>query len=98
MLDLGVDQKHLFKELGSYQSIPAKLKFPRINAVALAARNLSSAPPGKKHRRAIIYKSALIAISRKHIKQSKLSSNIKKTSLDIFTCLARAEGKITDIK
>ncbi len=28
------------------------------------------------------------------IKQSNLSANVKKISLDIFTCLARAEGKI----
>lgn len=99
LLDLGVDQKHLLKELGKLPMGAFKIKIFRdkrggiagtkFDVIASTQKNISS--------RCHLKKSSYRDITTL-IKQSKLSANVKKISLDIFSLLARAEGKIHGCK
>jgi uncharacterized protein (TIGR00299 family) protein len=95
MLDLGVDRKYLLKELGKLSVGSYQLKISRdkrrgitgtkVDVVVSSERNKDS----KHHQTERTFSDIA-----KLIKISKLSGNVKKISLDIFTRLASAEGKI----
>ena len=95
MLDLGIDQDYLLKELGnlpigSYKVETCKDKRGGItgtkaDVIVPSVKRVSSRYPTKER---TFREIALM------IEQSNLSANVRKISLDIFTCLARAEGKI----
>jgi pyridinium-3,5-bisthiocarboxylic acid mononucleotide nickel chelatase len=92
MLDLGVDRKYLLKELGklsvgSYQLQVSKDKRGGITGTKVDVIILSKSGGHHVHERTF-------SDIAKLIKQSKLSADVKKMSLDIFTRLARAEAKI----
>ena len=95
MLDLGVDQKYLLKELGNLPVDSYKIKVYKDKRGGITGTKVDViVPPQKKisfhhaHQR-----NTFRDISRM-IKESRLSANVKKISLNIFTSLARAEGKI----
>jgi hypothetical protein len=95
MLDLGVDQKYLLKELsklfiGSYKLQVCKDKRQGITGTKVNV----IVPSQKKTSSPHTQKECTFRDITRMIKQSSLSANIKKISLDIFTRLARAEGKI----
>ena len=99
MIDLGVDQKYLLKEIGNLPINSYKIKVykdkrggitgTKVDVIVSPQKKISSRPSLKERTFRDI---AGI------IKQSKLSANVKKISLDIFTRLARAEGKIHGYK
>jgi len=95
MLDLGVDQKYLLTELGklhvdSYKIKAYKDKRRGINGTKV---DVIIPTPDKTSRRHVHQERSFRDIA-KLIRESKLSAAIKETSLDIFTLIAKAEGKI----
>ena len=95
MLDLGVDQKYLLKKLSSLPIDSYKIKVYKDKRGGITGTKVDViVPPQKKtSSQHTLNKQTFGGISRM-IKQSDLSANVKKISLDIFTRLARAEGKI----
>ncbi|MBN1363470.1 MAG: nickel pincer cofactor biosynthesis protein LarC [Syntrophaceae bacterium] len=89
MLDLGVDQKFLLKELGKLPVGSYKLKVYQDKRGGITGTKVDVVVTSH-HRHD---KRTFRDIS-KLIKQSKLSTDVKKMSLDIFSRLARAEAKI----
>ena len=95
MLDLGVDQKYLVKELGKLAIDSYKIKVSKDKRGGITGTKVD-----------VIVTTQKKSSSRHHLpertfrditktlKQSDLSANVKKISMNIFTCLARAEGKI----
>lgn len=95
MLDLGVDQKHLLKELGKLPIDSYKIKVCKDKRGGITGIKVDViVPPQKKTSSRHHMPERTFRDITKMIKGSNLSSNIKKISLDIFTCLAKAEGKI----
>ncbi|HNY49505.1 MAG TPA: nickel pincer cofactor biosynthesis protein LarC [Smithella sp.] len=99
LLDLGVDRKYLLKELGKLSIGSYKIKIYQDKRggitgtkfdVLIPASKKTSSPLGRQNRS---YRDIA-----KLIRQSQLSAYVKKTSLNIFTRLAEAEGKIHGCK
>ncbi|MCU0614025.1 MAG: nickel pincer cofactor biosynthesis protein LarC [Desulfobacterales bacterium] len=95
MLDLGVDQKYLLKELGKLPIDSYRIKVGKDKRQGITGTKVDVivTPEKKTSSRHSLPERSFREIS-KIIKQSTLSSPVKKISLEIFTCLARAEGKI----
>jgi pyridinium-3,5-bisthiocarboxylic acid mononucleotide nickel chelatase len=95
MLDLGVDQKYLLKELGKLPVDSYKIKVNKDKRGGITGTKVDVIVPPKKKTssRQTLQKRTFRDIIRM-IKQSNLSANVKMISIDIFTRLARAEGKI----
>jgi hypothetical protein len=95
MLDLGVDQKYLLKELGNLPIDSYKIKVYKDKRGGITGTKVDVIVPSQKKTssRQTLQKRTYRDITQM-IKQSNLSANVKKISLDIFTRLARAEGKI----
>ena len=95
MLDLGVDQKYLLKGLGKLPIDSYKIKIYKDKRGGITGTKVDViVPPQKKtSSRQTLQKRTYRDITQM-IKQSNLSAKVKKISLDIFTRLARAEGKI----
>ncbi len=95
MLDLGVDQKYLVKELGKLPIDSYKIKVGKDKRGGITGTKVDVivTPQKKTSSRHSLSERTFRDIT-KIIKQSDLSTNVKKISIDIFTCLARAEGKI----
>jgi hypothetical protein len=95
MLDLGVDQEYLLKELGNLPVDSYKIKVYKDRRGGITGTKVDViVPPQKKTlSRHVLPKRTFRDITRM-IRESNLSANVKKISLNIFTCLARAEGKI----
>ncbi len=95
MLDLGVDQKYLLKELGNLPVDSYKIKVYKDKRGGITGTKFDVIVPSQKKNlsRRTLKKRTFRDISGM-IKQSNLSTNVKKISLDIFTRLAGAEGKI----
>ena len=95
MLDLGVDQKYLLKELDKLSIGTYKLKVYKDKRGGITGTKVDViAPTPKKSSSHAELKKRTFRDIAKTIKQSNLSAHVKKNSLDIFLCLARAEGKI----
>jgi uncharacterized protein (TIGR00299 family) protein len=95
MLDLGVDQKYLLKELGKLSIDSYKIKVCKDKRGGITGTKVDViVPPQKKTSSRHTMPERTFRDITKIIRQSNLSPNIKKISLNIFTCLARAEGKI----
>ena len=95
MLDLGVDQKYLLKELGKLPIDSCKIKVYKDKRGGITGTKVDViVPPQKKNSSHHQLPERTFRDITKIIKQSNLSSNVKKISLNIFTCLARAEAKI----
>jgi len=95
MLDLGVDQKYLLKELGKLPVDSYKIKVHKDKRGGITGTKVDVIiPPQKKASSRHTLKRRTFRDITGMIKQSNLSANVKKISLDIFTRLARAEGKI----
>jgi len=95
MLDLGVDQKYLLKELGLLPSDSYKIKVYKDKRAGITGTKVDVIVPAKKKAfSGHVLKERTFRDIARIIKQSNLSANVKKISLDIFTRLARAEGKI----
>jgi pyridinium-3,5-bisthiocarboxylic acid mononucleotide nickel chelatase len=95
MLDLGVDQKYLLKELGNLPVDSYKIKVHKDKRGGITGTKVDViVPPQKKTSSRHTLKRRTFRDITGMIKQSNLSANVKKISLDIFTRLARAEGKI----
>ena len=95
MLDLGVDQKYLLKELGNLPINSYKIKVYKDKRGGITGTKVDVIVPPQKTdpSRHTLKKRTFRDITRM-IKQSNLSANVKRISIDIFTRLARAEGKI----
>lgn len=95
MLDLGVDQKYLLKELGKLSIGTYKLKVYKDKRGGITGTKVDVMIPTHKKLspHAVVNKRTFSDIS-KIIKQSNLSATVKKVSLDIFSRLVRAEAKI----
>ncbi len=99
LLDLGVDQKYLLKELGKlspgsykikiYQDKRGGISGTKFDVLAPSPKKASPHHPGQER----TYRDIV-----KIIRQSKLPANVQKISLDIFTRVAEAEGKIHGCK
>lgn len=95
LLDLGVDSKYLLKELGKLPIDSYKIKISRDKRGGISGTKFDVIVPSREktssrhHLRERTFRDII-----KIIKQSKLSANVKKISLDIFTRLARTEAKI----
>ena len=89
MLDLGVDQKYLLKELGKLPVDSYKIKVCKDKRGGITGTKVDVIVPLQKNTssRHHLPEKTFRDIT-KMIKQSKLSGNVKKISLDIFTCLA----------
>lgn len=95
MLDLGVDQTYLLKELGKLPVTSYEIKIYKDKRAGVTGTKCDVVVPTRK-------KASLGHASSERsfrditriINESRLTENIKKISLSIFTCLARAEGKI----
>jgi uncharacterized protein (TIGR00299 family) protein len=95
MLDLGVDQKYLLKELGNLPVDSYKIKVYKDKRGGITGTKVDVIVPSqKKASSGHVLKERTFRDIARMIKQSNLSANVKKISLDIFTRLARAEGKI----
>jgi pyridinium-3,5-bisthiocarboxylic acid mononucleotide nickel chelatase len=95
MLDLGVDQKYLLKELGNLPVDSYKIKVCKDIRGGITGTKVDVALSSqKKNFSRHGHKKRTFRDISGMIKQSNLSANVKKISLDIFTRLARAEGKI----
>jgi hypothetical protein len=95
MLDLGVDQKYLLKELGKLSVGSYQLKISRDKRGGIAGTKVDvivSSP--KKTASDKNHAERKFSDIAKLIKESKLPERVKKISLDIFTRLAMAEGRI----
>lgn len=99
LLDLGVDQKHLLKELGKLPMGAFKIKISPDKRGGIAGTKFDVIVPSQKKISAHQSpKERTYQNISKLIRQSDLSANVKKTSIDIFSLLARAEGKIHGCK
>jgi hypothetical protein len=99
MLDLGVDQKYLLKELGKLPVDSYKIKVHKDKRGGITGTKVDViVPPQKKTSSWHTLKKRTFRDITGMIKQSNLSAKVKKISLDIFTRLARAEGKIHGYK
>jgi len=99
MLDLGVDQKYLLKELGNLPIDSYKIKVYKDKRAGITSTKVDViVPPQKKASSLHTLKKRTFRDITKMIKQSNLSANVKKISLDIFTRLAGLKEKSTDIK
>jgi uncharacterized protein (TIGR00299 family) protein len=95
MLDLGVDQKFLLEELSKVPVDSYKIKVHKDKRGGITGTKVDViVPPQEKASSRHIQKKRNFRDITGMIKQSNLSANVKKISLDIFTRLARAEGKI----
>jgi pyridinium-3,5-bisthiocarboxylic acid mononucleotide nickel chelatase len=95
MIDLGVDQKYLLKELGNLPIDSYKIKIYKDKRGGITGTKVDViVPPQKKSSSRHTLKKRTFRDIIRMIKQSNLSANVKKISIDIFTCLARVEGKI----
>ena len=95
MLDLGVDQKYLLKELGNLPVDSYKIKVYKDKRGGITGTKVDVILPiQKKSSSRHIHKKRTFRDITLMIRESNLSANVKKISLDIFTRLARAEGKI----
>jgi hypothetical protein len=95
MLDLGVDQKYLLKELGKLPIDSYKIKVSKDKRGGITGTKVDVIIQTQKKTSSHHHSpERTFRDITKIIKQSNLSANVKKISLDIFTCLARAEGKI----
>jgi hypothetical protein len=95
MLDLGVDQKYLLKEMGNLPVDSYKIKVYKDKRGGITGTKVDVILPiQKKSSSRHIHKKRTFRDITLMIRESNLSANVKKISLDIFTRLARAEGKI----
>jgi pyridinium-3,5-bisthiocarboxylic acid mononucleotide nickel chelatase len=95
MLDLGVDQKYLLKALGNLPVDSYKLKIFKDQRGGITGTKFDVILPiQKKSSSRHSQKERTFRDITRMIRESALSANVKKISLDIFTRLARAEGKI----
>ena len=95
MLDLGVDQKYLLKELGKLPIDSYKIKVYKDMRGGITGTKVDViVPPQEKASSRHTQKKRTFRDITRMIKQSNLSANVKRISIDIFTRLARAEGKI----
>ena len=95
MIDLGVDQKYLLKELGKLPIDSYKIKVSKDKRGGITGTKVDVFVQTQKKTSSLHHlPERNFRDIAKIIKQSNLSANVKKISLDIFTCLARAEGKI----
>ena len=95
MLDLGVDQKYLLKELGNLPVDSYKIKVCKDKRGGITGTKVDVILPiQKKSSSRHSHKKRTFRDITRMIRESNLSANVKKISLDIFTRLARAEGKI----
>jgi uncharacterized protein (TIGR00299 family) protein len=95
MLDLGVDQKYLLKELGNLPVDSYKIKVCKDKRGGITGTKVDVILPiQKKSSSRHSHKKRTFPDITRMIRESNLSANVKKISLDIFTRLARAEGKI----
>jgi uncharacterized protein (TIGR00299 family) protein len=95
MIDLGVDQKYLLKELGKLHIDSYNIKVGKDKRRGISGTKFDVIVPSLKktsHRHTV--KERTFRDIAGIIRKSKLSANVKKISLDIFTLLARAEGKV----
>ncbi|MBN1472838.1 MAG: nickel pincer cofactor biosynthesis protein LarC [Syntrophaceae bacterium] len=95
LLGLGVDQKYLLKELRKLPINSYKIKIYQDQRGGITGTKFDVivTPPKKASSQQRFKKGTYRDITRL-IRQSALTSNVKKISLDIFTLLAKAEGKI----
>ena len=98
MLDLGVDSQCLLKELGKLPIDSYKIKFYRDKRGGITGTKFEVVPSLKKSSSRRKLQERNYRDVTKLIRQSKLSANVQKISLDIFTRLAEAEGKIHGCK
>jgi uncharacterized protein (TIGR00299 family) protein len=95
MLDLGVDQKYLLKELGNLPVDSYKIKVCKDKRGGITGTKVDViVPPQKKTSSRHTLEKRTFRDIAGMINKSNLSANVKRISLDIFTRLARAEGKI----
>ena len=95
MLDLGVDQKFLLQELSKLPVDSYKIKVHKDKRGGITGTKVDViVPPQKKASSLHTLKKRTFRDITRMIKQSNLSANVKRISIDIFTRLARAEGKI----
>ncbi|MGA2781308.1 MAG: nickel pincer cofactor biosynthesis protein LarC [Smithella sp.] len=95
MLDLGVDQKYLLKELGNLPIDYYKIKVYKDKRGGITGTKVDVIlPPQKKTSSRHALKERTFRDITRMIRKSNLSAKVKKISLDIFNRLARAEGKI----
>ena len=95
MLDLGIDQKFLLQELSKLPVDSYKIKVHKDKRGGITGTKVDViVPPQKKTSSRHTQKRRTFSDIIRMIKQSNLSTDVKKISLDIFTSLARAEGKI----
>lgn len=95
MLDLGVDQKYLLKELGNLPVDSYKIKVCKDKRGGITGTKVDVILPiQKKPSSRHSHRKRTFRDITRMIQESNLSANVKKISLDIFTRLARAEGKI----
>ncbi len=99
LLDLGVDQKYLLKEIGKLPINSYTIKISQDKRGGLTGTKIDIVvSPEKKANPYHHVKERSYRDIAKLIRQSKLSAKVKKISLDIFTRLAGAEGKIHGCK
>lgn len=95
MLDLGINQQYLLKELGNLPVDSYNIKVYKDNRGGITGTKVDVVLPiQKKSSSRHSHKKRTFRDITRMIQESNLSVNVKKISLDIFTCLARAEGKI----
>jgi pyridinium-3,5-bisthiocarboxylic acid mononucleotide nickel chelatase len=95
MLDMGVDQKYLLKELDNLPIDSYKIKVYKDKRGGITGTKVDViVPPQKKASSRHTQKKRTFRDITRMIRQSNLSANVKRISIDIFTRLARAEGKI----
>jgi uncharacterized protein (TIGR00299 family) protein len=95
MIDLGVDQEYLLKELGLLRIDSYKIKIYKDRRGGITGTKVDViVPPQKRPSLRHSVKERTFRDIALMIKQSSLSDKVKKISLDIFTRLAWAEGKI----
>jgi len=99
MLDLGVDQKYLLKELSSLPIDSYKIKVYKDKRGGITGTKVDViVPPQKKtSSQHTLNKQTFGGISRM-IKQSDLSANVKRSALIFLRALPRRKEKSTDIK
>lgn len=95
MLDLGVDQKYLLKELGKLPVDSYTIKAYKDKRRGITGTKVDVIiPTPKKTSHGYVHQERSFADITRLIRQSSLSADIKKTSLEIFTLIAGAEGKV----
>lgn len=95
MLDLGIGEKHLFKELAKLPIHSFKIKAYKDQRRGITGTKVDVLIPFHKNKTSrYVQKERTYRDIVKMIHQSDLSANVKAISLRIFTRLAEAEGKI----